>query len=508
MKLRIGYLGALLGACGLACGQEFPNEPTGTLTIRTGAGSRDTFMVRDIANLVVDIGDERGNTVTGIEVNWESSDPARLELRPLPLPNDPTPEDSLATRLSIQAIAHARGQVDVVATVDRPGFRPAELTHRITILEHWLSVSAGTLHTCAIAADSTAYCWGSGADGRLGRGRPLESAIPVRVLALGLSKFTSISAGDRTTCGIITQGLGFCWGAGTRGGLGNGDASEASALVPVQVAGPTFRSIDAGAASCGIAEDFAALCWGTNASNQLGFNSNVSPGLSVCSGSTLCSLSPRAVWVDATTPETYQVVTVGGVQTCGIGRPPREGQAFCWGASEEGALGSEVATSSETPIPVSGSRSFATLSAGGDHTCGITTSSAAFCWGNNFDGELGNGTTINSPIPAPVNGGPFASVSAGGRHTCALTDDGLAFCWGLGSAGQLGNGSGTPQASPTAISAQLRFDVISAGALHTCGLASDGALYCWGQGAAGRLGNGRVDDSSTPVRVSEPSEEE
>jgi Regulator of chromosome condensation (RCC1) repeat len=498
------HLWTFLGACGLGCGEEFPDDPTGTLTIQVGAGFRDTLMALDTATLVVDIGDGRGNTVTGIEVNWESSDPTLLELKPLPPLSPPTQEDSLTSRLSIQAVAHARGQVEVAATVDRPGFRPAELTVLVTILERWHAVSAGSLHTCAIASDSAAYCWGSGADGRLGRGRPLDDSIPVRVLALGPSKFTGISAGDRTSCGIIIQGLAFCWGAGTQGSLGNGDASEASALVPVQVNGPTFRSVDAGAASCGIADDFVALCWGTNASNQLGFNSNVSPGLNLCSGSTLCSLAPRAVWVDATTPQTYRDVTVGGVQTCGIGRPPRDGQAFCWGASEEGALGNAVATSSETPIPVSGALTFATLSAGGNHTCGTTTSEAAFCWGNNFDGELGNGTTNNSSIPTSVSGGPFVSVSAGRRHTCALNREGLAFCWGLGSAGQLGNGSGAMQTRPTAVSGQLSFVVISAGAFHTCGIVSDGALYCWGQGASGRLGNGSVDDRSTPVRVSEP----
>ena len=34
----------------------------------------------------------------------------------------------------------------------------------------------------------------------------------------------------------------------------------------------------------------------------------------------------------------------------------------------------------------------------------------------------------------------FASVTAGGNSTCALTTDGKAFCWGRGRTGQLGTG--------------------------------------------------------------------
>src|SRR6058998_3297698 len=66
---------------------------------------------------------------------------------------------------------------------------------------------------------------------------------------------------------------------------------------------------------------------------------------------------------------------------------------------------------------------FATLSGGGDHTCGVTTGGAAYCWGNNGLGQLGNGTTTNSATPVAVAGGlTFATVSAStGSFTCGLT---------------------------------------------------------------------------------------
>jgi hypothetical protein len=34
MRLRLGRLWAMLGACGAACGEEFPNEPSKSVTLQ------------------------------------------------------------------------------------------------------------------------------------------------------------------------------------------------------------------------------------------------------------------------------------------------------------------------------------------------------------------------------------------------------------------------------------------------------------------------------------------
>jgi alpha-tubulin suppressor-like RCC1 family protein len=40
---------------------------------------------------------------------------------------------------------------------------------------------------------------------------------------------------------------------------------------------------------------------------------------------------------------------------------------------------------------------FRSISAGANHTCGVTTSSRAYCWGSNFLGQLGS-PGLDSPL--------------------------------------------------------------------------------------------------------------
>ena len=128
-------------------------------------------------------------------------------------------------------------------------------------------ISAGSSTTCAIVADSTAYCWGSNKFDQLGVGvgasKVQSSAQPLPV-AGGL-RFRTIGVGDYYVCGLVSDGRAYCWGWNRNGQLGV--ASPEMSTVPVAVSGGlTWRSLVVGTFhTCGIATDGAAYCWGEGA---------------------------------------------------------------------------------------------------------------------------------------------------------------------------------------------------------------------------------------------------
>ncbi|MFA5566515.1 MAG: hypothetical protein WDA77_11415, partial [Acidimicrobiia bacterium] len=150
-------------------------------------------------------------------------------------------------------------------------------------------------------------------------------------------------------------------------------------------------------------------------------------------------------------------------------------------------------TTTTEPEPEPDPGFWAQTSAGGGHTCGLTTDGDTYCWGNGGIGPLGNGNTNNQNTPVKVSGNhSFVSITAGYLHTCALIAAGDVYCWGWNNHGQLGNGNTTNQLAPVKVVGNHSFVSITAGYLHTCGVTAEGDAYCWGYNAQGQLGNGNT----------------
>jgi alpha-tubulin suppressor-like RCC1 family protein len=107
----------------------------------------------------------------------------------------------------------------------------------------FLSVTTGGFHTCGVAVDNRAYCWGLNRDGQLGDGTTVSRSRPTLV-ARGL-RFIQLSASDWHTCGVTTDLLVYCWGQGADGRLGHGGIGNRATPVPVW-GGRHFRQVDAG----------------------------------------------------------------------------------------------------------------------------------------------------------------------------------------------------------------------------------------------------------------------
>lgn len=288
--------------------------------------------------------------------------------------------------------------------------------------------------------------------------------------------------------------------------------------------------------SCATSQAGQTYCWGSNSLGQLGigsvnagnFNSpqrlSVSDGslLSTAKSSHICAISngQARCWgwngtgqlgdgtvSQATRPievlggQSFSAMSAGSDHTCGVST---SGVAFCWGLNNDGRLGDSTLTRSTVPRRVWGSFTFSQIALGASHTCGLRTDGAIACWGSRASGAAGGPvSSAGYRIPTVIPGANlYRQVVAGGDFTCGLTTAGLAFCWGNNDVGQLGNGSLAASGTPTLSASGRVFEQLAAGNNHACGLSPNGDVYCWGWGADGQLGSGATQGiNQSPVRV-------
>lgn len=371
--------------------------------------------------------------------------------------------------------------------------------------KYWKQITTSGMyhHTCAVASDNQAYCWGRNSYGQLGNNSTVQSLVPIAVSAGAIpagKTIKSITAGNYHTCAIASDDQAYCWGYNLYGQLGNN--LNANSLVPVAVvsgaipAGKYIKSITAGGHfNCAIASDDQAYCWGRGGSGALGNNLAVS------------SWIPAAV-VNGAFPagKTIKSISAGSDHTCAIAS---DDQAYCWGYNGSGQLGNGLITQSLIPVSVTvsgllGGKTIKSISAGYYQTCAIASDNQAYCWGDDAARQLGDNSTVNSPVPVAVVDGAFPVgktiklISTSKFHTCAIASDNKVYCWG--------NDAGTNYPTPSVISngdipADKTIISISAGYDYACVIASDNQAYCWGYNDYGRLGNNSTTQSLVPVAV-------
>jgi alpha-tubulin suppressor-like RCC1 family protein len=260
-----------------------------------------------------------------------------------------------------------------------------------------------------------AVCFGNNLDGQLGAGvssgpsdRPLSV---VRATAPGnLTDVAQIAGGAYHTCAALGSGQAVCFGWNDNGQLGDGRRGTSSAR-PVTVlntagTGPLsgVREVSPGGAAaigsqhtCALLSTGRAVCWGGNASGQLGNN---------------------LLGTDTSRP--VEVVALSG------------------------------------SAPLDG---VADIDTGSDHSCAVLASGSVVCWGENADGQLGDdrrGTDSGRPRTVLDESGAAMlsgaiEVVAGRAHTCARDVSGVVRCWGHNAYGQLGDGTTTDRSTPVRV---------------------------------------------------------
>ncbi|WP_019031108.1 RCC1 domain-containing protein [Salinispora arenicola] len=134
------------------------------------------------------------------------------------------------------------------------------------------TVAAGAAHSLALTSTGAALAWGNNADGQLGNGDTISSSTPVDVdLPAGVT-ITTVAAGGLHSLAPTAAGAVVAWGRNVSGQLGNGTTTGSSTPVDVDLpAGATITAIAAGFDyGLALTTAGAVVAWGRNFSGQLG----------------------------------------------------------------------------------------------------------------------------------------------------------------------------------------------------------------------------------------------
>lgn len=158
------------------------------------------------------------------------------------------------------------GQVGDGSYIDRSG------PTAVADLAGAAAVTAGANHTCALLIDGDVVCWGRNDAGQLGDGVRGDDARPWFDDVVGLGgRATSIAATDHTTCATLVDGTVRCWGSWENGVLGTNASDDAHSPVTLtMIAGATQVAGGIGNTFCALTGGGAGTCWGANSRGQIG----------------------------------------------------------------------------------------------------------------------------------------------------------------------------------------------------------------------------------------------
>ncbi|MES2747841.1 MAG: hypothetical protein V4648_05655, partial [Bacteroidota bacterium] len=291
----------------------------------------------------------------------------------------------------------------------------------------WATVSAGNVHSLAVKTNGTLWSWGNGQFGQLGNGI-FNSATP-NVTQIGTANdWLQVSAGNRFSLAIKTNGTLWSWGRNNTGQLGINTIIDQN--LPVQVGTATnWVRIDAGNQHSLAVDAFGFMyAWGNNTFGQLGDGTNTT------------SLVPIVI----TSTNNWALVSAGFDHSMAL---DVNNILYTFGNNVNGQLCDGTNTASNLPIPISfsgaGTVSFyIAISAGNSFSLAIRNNNTLWSGGFNTSGQLGlgNNTAVNVLNQVGTNNNHFA-ISAGDTHSLVLDNSASLSSTGRGIEGELGIGT-------------------------------------------------------------------
>ncbi|MCT6810816.1 MAG: InlB B-repeat-containing protein, partial [Bifidobacterium sp.] len=374
-------------------------------------------------------------------------------------------------------------------------------------------VSAGHDHTLAVGSDGHVYAWGDNSKGELGDGTTTNKNTPVRITeneAIKGKTFISVSAGTTFSMALASDGTVYTWGDNSRGELGNGSTTDPDSSVPVKAnLNVTITAISAGYwHAMALSSDGTIYTWGDNEYGQLGnghtgVKVNASPAAVSSSGVTFTTISAG-----------YDFQTALDSQGHAYAWGRNQGGQLSIGTMDGTSSGSNVYTPSRIYGDSTGnpdSTVYTDIDAGYLHVLALSNTGKVYYWGYPLT-KSDKADSVHSFYPSQVSLPPEAatpvSVSAGDSSSAMVDSAGSLYMFGSNSSGQLGDGTTTANSKMTEVSLTgvtvAAFDVCR----HSLAIGSDGLPYSWGEAKSGKLGQGSSGPQSgsqtKPAAVSPP----
>lgn len=337
-------------------------------------------------------------------------------------------------------------------------------------------LSSGGDVSCAVTADSTAYCWGRGFGPR-----------PVAWDAGAKFRWVSVTLAAGTAsyvCGVTGTKEVVCQGAALVDSTGSWNLGASPTVVANDTAVDTISA--GGSHFCGVNSTHAIWCWGQYGAGVRG--DSIAPAARD-SVEVPSKVAGGISWAD---------VAAGMDHTCGLAS---NGAVYCWGTATQVGVGDTLQYAqfdttcgssfggsrpcAYAPLAVVGVPSSIRLATNGTTTCALTSSFTLWCWG--YVGPTsGNAGQVPAAMPLSTVATTMTVGSLGGY--CIISPAGDVYCGALGSA-------------PSILQGGLKFTDVSAGSDHACGVGAGGLVFCWGQNSVGQLGVGDSTTRSLPAQV-------
>ncbi len=268
----------------------------------------------------------------------------------------------------------------------------------------WADVSAGERHSMAVKSNGAVYTFGRNNLGQLGVGDNSNRLSPTQIgsgstwIHAIASEFNVLLVKDDNTLWMA--------GWGTQSQIGDGASSNRNALT--QTSGTGYLRAYAGRdSSYGIKTDGTLWAWGSNTYGKLGLNSLTDPIASPT------QVGTDTDWKSVSGGESFAIATKTG--------------GTIWVAGEElsgGELGlGATADTGLVFVQIGSDTNWDYTSSGPSSTMALKTTGAVYGWGYNGDGGLGVGDLTDRNIPTQESSTSTAwqfVANACGYHSFAL----------------------------------------------------------------------------------------